>query len=302
MRLRREAGLGVGLLVSLMVAVAFGAIVLLNRMGPAVGRILDENVASVEAVEDMLAVLASPDSGADDRFEAALQRARQNVTEAEEPALVDQARQLAPSALAGEPAARARLVVVLRQLGEVNRASMRRSDAAARRLGLAGAWAAAFLGTAGFAIGMLIYRRIRVRLELPIDQVRRTLERARADDLQARCRSVPLAPVEVVQIAGHVNWLLDHLQAQIVRPGAALNTPAVADSHRALLEAMDLDERPRVLVDATGLVIAKNHAAFDRPFDASAGDWEATAVQATSWRWMVAKRAAPTPSSDHPAS
>jgi hypothetical protein len=302
MRLRREAGVGVGALVGLMVSVAFGTIVLLNRMGPAVGRILEDNVASEEAVEDMLATLASPGAGADVTFADALERARDNVTEAEEPALVEQANQLAPAALSGDRAARQQLVSVLRRLGTVNRESMRRSDEAARRLGLAGAWAAAFLGTAGFAVAMLIYRRIRVRLELPIDQVRRTLERARADDFQARCRSLPLAPVEVVQIASHVNWLLDHLQLQRLRSGEVALTSSAADSHRALLEAMDLDERPRLLVDAAGRVLAKNRAALSSTFVAGADGWSAIPVVGTTLRWMVPETAPITPSSDRPAS
>lgn len=311
MKLEREATLGVWALILLVVLVAGSAIILLQRMSPAIGQILEENVASEEAVEEMLATLAEASSsgtGASSdtaerqraRFDDALDRARDNVTEPEEPALLEAIHLHENAAFAGDAAARATVVQNLRQLGAVNRASMHRSDVAARRLGLGGAWACTLLGVVGFGFGALILRRLRRRIELPIEDLRDTLQRVRRDDFQARCRTLLQAPAELAQIASHTNWLLDLLQltrAEAVNArsrilhdlagpaeaeaaqrtllkdacsasqgrGPSMTTETVWTSsslRAALVQAMDLDVAPRFLVDNQGAELGRNAAAL----------------------------------------
>ena len=314
MKLQRETTFGVWALISLVVMVSLSAIVVLQRMSPAIGQILDENVYSEEAVEEMLSIFAEP--GADGygaemepqtqraramRFADALERARSNVTEPEEPALVEEIHLKSVEALAGDPQARALVVQSLRRLGDVNRSSMRRSDALARRLGIGGAWACAILGVVGFSLGVLVLRRMRRRIEIPVEEIRQTLERLRSEDLQARCRPLVQAPAELAQIASATNWLVDtlqlaqatavHARAQTLHDLAAsdeascdassprptststTSTPSSTSTapgmwpsssvRAALLSAMDLDTAPRFLVDAAGVELGRNAPALD---------------------------------------
>ena len=87
MQLRREASVGIVAILVLQVLLALLAITLLTRMGPAIGWILQENVYSAEAVEAMLAELAAGQDEA--AFDEGLAHAQANVTEAEEPAVLD---------------------------------------------------------------------------------------------------------------------------------------------------------------------------------------------------------------------
>ena len=78
MRLHREASIGIGAILALQILLSMLGIALLTRMGPAVEQILKENVFSGEAVEDMLAAVATTPAGEEvpPHFVAALERAR----------------------------------------------------------------------------------------------------------------------------------------------------------------------------------------------------------------------------------
>ena len=100
MNLRRNFLIGVGILLSLNLLLALGAIGLLTRMSPAIREIIEENVVSLEACEVMLSVLASGEeegelsSRSRRRYRDALERAKNNVTEKEEVPVLEQIEQL----------------------------------------------------------------------------------------------------------------------------------------------------------------------------------------------------------------
>ena len=80
MELRRNLLFSIAALVILNLLLAFGAIGLFGRMGPAIARILQDNVYSLEACEAMLTELARSngnpaENSARERFEDALQHA-----------------------------------------------------------------------------------------------------------------------------------------------------------------------------------------------------------------------------------
>ena len=274
MKLRREASLGSSVLIALQIAIAGCAIVLLNRMTPAIGRIVDDNVYSEEAVEDMLAALAMPAPIDEGRFEVAFERARNNVTEPTEPALLELVHLHRAAAFGGDAAALGIVIDALRGLGDVNRQSMSRADAAARQLGLTGAWAAALLGALAAGLGVLVQRRLRLRIEVPIDEVRATLARVRQHDLQARCPPNFQAPAEVQEIASAVNALLDRHLALIAPSTTTTTGLDAADLRRALQLAMDVDPRPRLLVARDGTIVARNAASAD--------------IELGPWTWTTA--------------
>lgn len=257
-RLSSEVRWWLGLLLALQILASFAAIGLLARVSIAVDRILRENESSVEAVESMLAVLAS-ECGAisprqQARFEEALFSAQANLTEDEEQPLLETVAALAPSVLEGQ-GPRDRLVTALQSLADVNRASMRQADQEARRIGGGGAWAAALTGLAGFCLGVLVLNRLLSRLVVPVLQVDAALEEARRGDPHRRC--LPLVgPNEVVRIGVNLNWLLDE------RSRSGTSRSETADLLRlALLSFIDRERDPVVVVGPEGIV-AMNAAAY----------------------------------------
>lgn len=261
MSARQRLLAALGLLVGIHLLGSFGSIALLGRMSPVIERILEENERSIATVEEMLAVLASPELPASsrvERFEAARAAALANVTEpAERPHLSVLERE-SPAALAGEPSARRRCVEALLGLGEVNRRSMERSDARARRLGWAGAWAAALLGLSGFVTALAIGRSLGRSLMEPLAELHATVEAARAGDRARRCSLHEAAP-EVAAIGRALNELLD-ARTTASRPRVP---PAWVSLDRAGLLGL-LDELPEpafVLGADGGMLHAANHAA-----------------------------------------
>ncbi len=265
MRIQRELTLGIVAIVTVQLVVSSMTIGLLARMGPAIERILEENVYSAEAVEDMLASLAleSGDKGTRDRFENALQRAKNNVTEDEEqPVLgvIDAKKELM---WAGDATAREDIVNALGSLGDVNRSSMIRADKKAQNLGLAGAWAAAILGALNLALGWLVQRRFRIRFGLPIDEIRHTLRQIRAGNVQART-SRQDAPHEIQEIVTDLNAIMDDSLFSRTAPTGSTQD---LDLRIALNWLLDRSDFPVVLLDAKTEIVAKNRAALDLKFE-----------------------------------
>lgn len=103
MTLRTRILLGYGFLVSLLVLSAFGAALGFHQLGNSIGKVLTDNVASMEAVTAMLEALERQDSAllaallgegpaevstSESAFRSALAQARANITLPEEPAIL----------------------------------------------------------------------------------------------------------------------------------------------------------------------------------------------------------------------
>ncbi len=223
MELRRELLWTVGALAVLNLILAFGAIGLFARMGPAIERILDENVYSIVAAEEMLLELSHAGGApltedAEARVIQQLENAKRNVTEdAERPVLASLERSL-PRAAAGDAEARREAVASARALIQINRDAMDEVDQDARRLGAAGAWSAVFLGFLSFLLSLLVVVRFQRRFVRPLVDLHQVLERAREGDRLRRCR-VGDGPAEVRQVAEAVNRLLDERLAREARRG-----------------------------------------------------------------------------------
>ncbi|MCB9523832.1 MAG: hypothetical protein H6702_10775 [Myxococcales bacterium] len=264
MALRQEVTVGLGGLVLLQVALAVLAIALLGRMGPAVARILDENVRSEAAVEAMLGVLARPAPADAAGFRAALADARANVTEAGERPLLDTVTRHADGALAGDPGARRAAVEALQALGTLNRDSMARADAEAQRLALGGAWGAAILGTLALGLAILFARRLTARLERPLATLLHALSAHQAGHHTVRCPPTP-GPAELQAVGRHINRLLDAAKAPAAR--GAERRP---DLHRALGWLLDRQGGACLLEGADGERLAMSAAALADPPSAEA--------------------------------
>jgi nitrate/nitrite-specific signal transduction histidine kinase len=210
MELRRNLLFSIAALVVLNLLFAFGAIGLFGRMGPAIDRILQDNVYSIEACEVMLAELARSNGGqaGRKRFEDALQRAEKNVTEPDEGPVIERIRNRAARALDGYPDAADAIVDDITALIQINREAMGAADREARRLGRSGAWAAVFMGFLSFVLSLIVLRYIEGRVVAPIEQVHAVLEASRRGDIHRRCHSMS-APAEIKAVMRSVNSLLD---------------------------------------------------------------------------------------------
>lgn len=213
MELRKEIFSSLGVLVVLNILSAFGAIGLFVRMGPAIGQIMDRNVFSIEAAEDMLVELAAAGDRpltpeARTRFEQALARIEGNVTETAEGEEIDRLRQHLEPTMAGWGDARLRSIGSLRSLIAVNREAMKKADGNAVQLGGAGAWASVFMGLLSFMVGLSVLARFRRRLLLPMMELFNVLDRAGEGDRYRRCH-VGQAPAELKDCMRKLNRLLD---------------------------------------------------------------------------------------------
>ncbi len=289
MRLRREVSLSIGAILALQILLSMLAIALLTRMGPAIEQILRENVYSEEAVEEMVALLAmGPQGPVPKAFEDAMGRAKDNVTEEPERPLLAIIERNRAEAFAGNPTARQTVITALRDLGKVNRASMDRADNKAQRLGQAGAWAAALLGALTLALGIIVYRRLRVRLELPIEELFRTTQRVRAGNLQARCVT-SAGPYEVKQIANDLNWLFDEWLQESRDEVAGGDEEREAEVRRTLAWVLDRVESAAVVLDAEGKRITANRAGMlvESIDDPTGERWTIEEVPGTSLRLLT---------------
>jgi methyl-accepting chemotaxis protein len=213
MELRRELILTIGILVLLNLLLAFGSIGLFVRMGPVIERILQENVYSIVATEEMLTVLAEfggePLSrDARSRLGASLQKAKQNVTENDEEEVLKSIERHLFAAMDGDSQARKRVIGELGRLIRINRDAMRRVDEKARRLGSAGAWAAVFIGFLSFILSLFVVVRFQTRFVRPLVNLYEVLIGVHQGDRLRRCH-VEEAPREVMQVVRSVNELLD---------------------------------------------------------------------------------------------
>jgi hypothetical protein len=269
MRPSDEARLGIRVLLGLQLATSLAGIALLERVGPVVGRLLADNVASTEAVEEMLEVLAAggPPGGsanppdAEAHFRAALARAQANVTQREETGPLEAIDRSATAAVAGDAGARQDVVAALRALGAINRAAMQEADRTAMRLTSAGAWAIAGMGFLGFLVSLVVSRRLERRLVAPIVEADMVLAAARAGDTRRRC--APIADdVDARRLLGNLDWALDRRDAT---PEPQREDPALRAALVASLDA--LVPRPAVLADAGGGVFAVNERALAEQVD-----------------------------------
>lgn len=265
MRLRKEASLGISTMLTLQILLSILAITLLERMGPAIEKIIQENVYSAEAVEVMLAQLAlggGNEQPVTEDFVKALERAKANVTEEAEGPLLSDIEAYHREAFVGNEDAREIVINALRELGKVNRDSMILADEQAKRLSQTGAWGAALLGAVALFLAIVVYRQLRLRLEVPIEHLHRTTERIRAGNLQARC-AINTGPVEVQRIGTDINWLLDRIALADETLADERDHDRELEIRKTLGWLLDRHQHAALIIDEEGHKVACNRKALD---------------------------------------
>ncbi|MCU0662462.1 MAG: hypothetical protein MUC50_09080 [Myxococcota bacterium] len=261
MALRRDLLLGVIVLAALHAVLSFGAIGLFSRMAPEIERIIRANVVSLEACEAMLAALALTDGDeAERQLKAALAIASANITESPEKTLIATIQRNYRDAVKGSAGARRETLAAILALGQVNRDAMRRSDEEAQRLGNAGSWAAVFLAMTSFTASVVVIRRIRRRVVVPLGRIHDTLVAVRQGNLHRRCPTTGISH-ELALLATEVNGLVERIVKRSVAPTAAKSKDSL--NRAMLLHVLDALPGPAVFVNARGDMLASNRAAID---------------------------------------
>jgi PAS domain-containing protein len=263
MQLRREFLVGLGTLVTLNILFAFGAIGLLLRMSPAIERILQENVYSIEATEEMLSLLveSSRESSRDvtlQQFEQALQRAINNVTEAEEAPVLQTIQQHYRAAIGGDEQAVGTVVRALRRLIHINQSTMEATAEEAQRLGFAGAWVAVLVALVSFVISLIVVHKLEERVLNPFVELYRVLQSILAGNSYRRCREID-APEEIKRVLSSVNLILDERLTGDHADVQKRRVPSHATLERsALIYLLEARSEAMVVVDEHGEIVASN--------------------------------------------
>ena len=260
MEVRRDLFMAVGVVVAVNVVISFGAVGLLMRMTPVIGKIIEENVYSNQAVESMLAVLADSNTVGfaeerRSRFDQALELARRNITETEEIAVIDRIERGREKALSGDKAAGVALVRDLLALVDINRRAMGAVDREAQRLGSAGAWAAVAMAVFVFVISSMVIVRLRRRIVQPLEEVQNVLQAAHRGDRYRRCQ-LARGPIEIRRVLNGVNHLLDEYSRCVTEEHHAAGAPEVERS--ALGYFLEREREGTIVVDSRGEVVAAN--------------------------------------------
>jgi methyl-accepting chemotaxis protein len=213
MEIRREILVGMATLLLFNMLLAFGSIGLLGRMGPAIARIVEENVAAMQAGQAILLVMADsggrPASTAErQRFADAMREAIASTSMPEEKPILAALQKSSSAALAGDPAARTVVLSRATRLVGLNLAAMQQADARAQRLGAAGAWISVFVTVLSFALGISVLRRLDARIVVPLQDLNTVVEAASRGDRFRRCRPFS-GPRELGQTLNTINELLD---------------------------------------------------------------------------------------------
>ena len=255
--IRTEIRLAILTFLVVQVMTSFGAIALLTRVTGSMDRVVAHNVAAIESVEDLSATLAAvPSTGATPEqrrvFRKGLQVAGAHFIGGQRPKALSSATLLQDVALAGEPTAVTAMHQALTDLTDAHRTAMVAEEDDAGRLGRAGAWAAVLLAMFGFALSVVVIRRLTRQLVDPLHELNATVVAFRSGDHFRRCRTSD-APVEFHAAAETFNNLLDATLVDRAREHRGQDIDRLALLHL-------LDDLPKsvLVIDAEGRITAAN--------------------------------------------
>jgi len=264
MQLTRSLRLGFVVLLAVHLATAFTAVALLGRMRPAIELIIEDNVRSLEAVEEVLTVLSDPTADErDERAHAAFDRAAHNVTNEEERPVIELIRVNLDNALAGDDAAVAIVSSQLRRLAEINRHDLETSDRRAQQLGSAGAWTVVILTLFTLTFGVVARRRLDTQVLVPLEELHEVVDDLGEGHALRRCRPNLVAAGELGQIMHTFNRLLDdRVENRAPDPD---DQQAEATANRAVLLALlEGHARPAAVLTDEGKLVAASRDLMDR--------------------------------------
>ena len=217
MRLALAVRVGSWFLVSLNLLMAVGTIGIFTRMAPAIATIIERNDRSLKACEDMLALMAVSGIGSPfsldqtQLFQNAFDRAKANVTEPQEPEILEGMEPMLPPLFQGDAAVRNKVVEAAVQLGKINRDAMTIADQRAQHLGRTGAWGVVFMALSAFLAGVIFIRSLTRRVVTPLEEIHAVILAHRNGEAMRRCTGADLSQ-DVATVFTGINEVLDQCQ------------------------------------------------------------------------------------------
>ena len=210
MDIRKSMLIGTWFLVILNLIMGIGSIVLLNRMSPAISKIMSENDRSIAACEQMLSIIALPQEDLTDKekilFLDAVKTAANNITEEEEISVINKLKTLGEKTTQGDKDSRIELIKTINNLSAINRQAMVRAKDNAYRLGNAGAWGVVFIACLSFICGLFYIRHLNKTILLPLEELHDTLKNIKTDKFR-RCTKV--------DTSAYFNYIFDEVNTLI---------------------------------------------------------------------------------------
>ncbi|MEM9875183.1 MAG: hypothetical protein AAF928_09830 [Myxococcota bacterium] len=263
MQLTRTLRIGFVALLVVHLATAFTAVALLGRMRPAIAVIIEDNIRSLEAIEEVLVSLGDPNAAGDgSKAREAFSRAAANVTNDEEQPVIELIEANLDAALEGDAAARSVAVSQLQRLARINRRDLESSDRRAQELANSGGWTVVLLALLTMALGVFARRRLDSSLLHPLEELHETVEDLAQGTGHRRCRPQLSASPELGRTMEVFNELLDRRGRDATTAGDRHDETA---SDRALLLGLlDLLAAPSAVLDDQGRVVAASHDMMNR--------------------------------------
>lgn len=214
MKLAKSVRVGAWILITLNLIMAFGSIWVFMRMAPAIEIIIDQNERSLQACEEMLSTLALANRSEIEvkqlrlAFSKACERAKNNITEKEEPDAIQAISKNYVQAFEGNFEAKKKTIFAINHLSEINRDAMVKADIKARQFGNAGAWGIVFMASVVFLVGILFMRGLKKSLVKPLEELHSVVQAIRNGDTIRRCTGADV-PQDIKTIFNGINDVLD---------------------------------------------------------------------------------------------
>lgn len=221
MKLVNSIRMGAWFVILLSLFMAFGSIWGFLRMAPVIDKIIQQNTRTLVSCEKMLASIAqiSGNEKEDEAYIAAfifaLGQAKRNVTEKDEPEVIEEIGVHYRNAFAGDRTAKKVTVQAIVKLSDINKNAMIIEDQKARKFGSAGAWGVVFMATAVFFVATLLMRSIRRNLIYPLEEIFSVIEANLRGDSMRRCFGAKLSR-DVKILYDGVNELLDSAKKNVI--------------------------------------------------------------------------------------
>lgn len=214
MKLAQSVRLGAWSLISLNLVIAFASIWVFMRMAPAIEIIIERNEKSLHSCEEMLSSLALAHQSKKDvtqlrvSFTNALERAKTNITEKDEPTAIKAISENYVLAFAGSWEGKEKTVAAIQHLSQINRAAMVKADQKAKQFSNAGAWGIVFMASILFMFCMLFIRGLKRNLVKPLEEIHSVIQAMKTGDGLRRCTEADV-PQDIRYIFSGINGLLD---------------------------------------------------------------------------------------------
>lgn len=214
MKIGQPVKIGILILISFNILMAFSSIWIFTRMSPAIEEIISRNQVSLKACEDMLSAmtLLSKDKALNlqlkKKFTIALNNARNNITETAEPEALQNIQTNYLKALENDFIHKEKTVSAISKLAQVNRQAMIKADLKAKKLGYAGAWTIVFMSATIFFTGMLVKRSLNFNLIQPLNEIYSVFKDSSSGNKLRRCSGNNL-PEDIKLIYNKINEYLD---------------------------------------------------------------------------------------------